>query len=212
MLGTLAGQVRQASAQASQKLVHRISPTASDRSTVNDRARQLLLQDTMVKPGAAPSPEKIDDKRVFLALRGIFSGEKSKIRQMKSIRTLLVANFQNDQLKSLRKDYTIEVICVSAQSLLEKGFFESTSAIDVLFPGLTRNVPVDCASIASSANVKKRCNEPKGSRQGNNEGQSGLKVEKEVKKAVEGMCSAPMYLGKLEADSLKYLLPYRRWS
>lgn len=89
-------------------------------------AQPVLLENCNQKP---------DEKRVFLALRGVFVGSHSKFRKIKKIREV-IENHKNEELiRSLIKDYNVDKVCAAAKALLDNRIFESPSKAQLLLTG-----------------------------------------------------------------------------
>ena len=91
---------------------------------------------------SAPLP---DQYRIFKAYGKVFSGEKARLRKMRSIR----AEVQNAELEAsyqaLVNDYGIEKIVSTLRSLLQQGVFGSDSKAQNLFSELRCTHQVDDA-------------------------------------------------------------------
>ena len=87
---------------------------------------------------------------VYLRCMSLFRGENAKMRQLKSIRKLLLLKQNKPIIGPLRKNSTFEEICEVIKELLEQEVFESTIKAKLCFPHLFQISPGRSAQRAES--------------------------------------------------------------
>ncbi|RYP85783.1 hypothetical protein DL769_000891 [Monosporascus sp. CRB-8-3] len=83
--------------------------------------------------------QPIDKRRVYLACRGVFTGDKAHIRQLKKVRKVIEEHKTSLRtlIDDLGKDKTIETV----RDLLERRIFESELRAKIEFPELFHSSP-----------------------------------------------------------------------
>lgn len=80
-----------------------------------------------------------DKRRVYLANRAIFTGEKAQLRQLKKVRKVIENN--RAVLRPLTRDLGEEKVVEIARDLLERRIFESELRAKIEFPELFHSSP-----------------------------------------------------------------------
>jgi hypothetical protein len=112
-------------------------------SRVSSTTSHVIIAATMLY-----NPE--DKRRVYLACRAIFVGEKAQMRQQSKV--LKTVNSHQSSLQSLERDMGVQKIVDIAKELLEKSIFESELKAKMEFPELFRTTPAQHILHAASEN------------------------------------------------------------
>jgi hypothetical protein len=91
-----------------------------------------------------------DEKTVYLALKGVFSGQSGLIRQEKKVRALIQKQQGQAEIKHLIKEHTIVRLSQTAKALLKDQIFESTLKARERFPEVFEVSPDQTAERAVS--------------------------------------------------------------
>ncbi|RYP34164.1 hypothetical protein DL767_004391 [Monosporascus sp. MG133] len=83
--------------------------------------------------------QPVDKRRVYLACRGVFTGDKAHIRQLKKVRK--VVEQHKASLRSLIQDLGEEKTIEAVRDLLERRIFESELRAKIEFPELFHSSP-----------------------------------------------------------------------
>lgn len=101
-----------------------------------------MQADPAMKSSAMNKP---DERLVYLALRGVFSGEDAKIRSAKAIRKQIQKHQQREDVKSLLNNHNQDHVFNTARELLESHIFESTIDAKIRFPEVFSISPAQSA-------------------------------------------------------------------
>jgi hypothetical protein len=159
-------------------------------SRVSSTTSHVIIAATMLY-----NPE--DKRRVYLACRAIFVGEKAQMRQQSKV--LKTVNSHQSSLQSLERDMGVQKIVDIAKELLEKSIFESELKAKMEFPELFRTTPAQHILHAASENdaarseaaalkeIEKSGGKPQQVKKIVTAGQPGGKASAELTAAVEDL-------------------------
>jgi hypothetical protein len=91
-----------------------------------------------------------DERRVYLALKGVLQGQDVHIRQPKTIRTFIERQQNHADIQQLIREYSIGSLCKTAKALFKDQIFESTLKAKIRFPEVFEVTPNQTAERAMS--------------------------------------------------------------
>lgn len=90
-----------------------------------------------------------DERVVYLALKNVFKGDKTWVRQPKTIRKL-IKDQENGEVADLINSHDLDTICKTARTLLTEQVFESTLKAKIRFPEVFDVSPAQSAEREAS--------------------------------------------------------------
>jgi hypothetical protein len=91
-----------------------------------------------------------DERLVYLALKNIFKGEGSQVRNPKKIRKQIEKHLDEGEIRTLIAEHNIDNICNTARKLLEDEIFTSTLKAKIRFPEVFEVSPAQSAERSTS--------------------------------------------------------------
>jgi hypothetical protein len=93
----------------------------------------------------------LEERLVYLVLRGVFKGVDAQIRKTKKVNELIQKHQHEKKINNLIQEHSMVNLCSVAKILLEQQIFESTLKAKIRFPDVFEVSPSQNAERAISA-------------------------------------------------------------